>query len=89
MNDRIWTPGDLVVERHVFRSEVRFGAPMWLVADDGQRVATYLPVGTTFQTMADEDGSPTREFHRATRRVFQPWRDHTRCISHARATTTT
>lgn len=76
MNDRLWEPGELVVERHVFRGEVRFGAPMWMVADDGERVATYLPVGTTFQTMGDEDGNPTREFHRATRRVFQPWRDH-------------
>ena len=49
---------------------------MWLVADDGERIATYLPVGTTFQTMGYEDGAHTREFHRATRRVYQPWRDH-------------
>jgi hypothetical protein len=76
MAERLWQPGDLIVERHVFRGAVHWGAPMWLVADDGQHVATYLPVGTTFQTMGDDAGNHIREYHRATRRVFLPWRDH-------------
>lgn len=46
MSERIWKPGELVVERHVFRGEVRFGAPMWLVADDGQRVGNGTPAGS-------------------------------------------
>ncbi len=76
MTEQLWNPGDLVVERHVFRGVVHWGAPMWLVEDSGTHVATYLPVGTMFQTMGDEDGNHTREYHRATRRVFLPWRDH-------------
>jgi len=72
----LWKLGTIAVERHVFRGEVHWGAPMWVVADDGEHIATYLPVGTTFQTMGDENGNHIREFHLATHRVYLPWRDH-------------
>ncbi len=76
MAQQLWRPGDLVVERHVRQGMVHFGAPMWLVADDGRHVATYLPVGTVFQTTGDAEGNPTREYYRAKSRIYLPWRDH-------------
>ena len=76
MTEQQRKPGDLVVERHVFRGVVRWGAPMWLAADEGDRLVTYLPVGTLFQSMGDDAGNPTREFPRATRRVYRTWVEH-------------
>lgn len=49
---------------------------MWVIADDGRHLATYLPVGTVFQTTGDEAGQHTREYHRAKRRIYLPWREH-------------
>ena len=41
-----WTPGDQIVVRHVLRGNVRFAAPVTVVQDTPELVATYLRVGT-------------------------------------------
>lgn len=76
MGEHRWEPGDLIVERHVFRGAVHWAAPMWVVEDRGDFVAAYLPIGTIYERPADESGAPTRNFVSATQRVSQAWRDH-------------
>lgn len=76
MTDRTWKPGELIVERHVFRDMVRWAAPMWCAHDDGRVIASYLPIETIVQTMGDAEGNRTREYHRAVQPVTYRWQDH-------------
>jgi hypothetical protein len=63
----MWNHGDVIVERHP-RDDVEppsgFGwaAPMWVWSDDGQRLVTFVPIGTLYQRIVDASGLPTRSF---------------------------
>ena len=44
-----WAFGDQIVVRHVLRGNVRFAAPVTVVQDTPELVATYLRVGTRYK----------------------------------------
>lgn len=77
----MWNRGDVIVERHP-RDDIQpaagFGwaAPMWVWSDDGQRLVTFLPIGTVYQRIVDASGQPTREFGAAVRAGPVTWTHH-------------
>ncbi len=72
----MWARGDVIVERHVRAGQVRWGYPMRVWHDDGERTVAFMPIGTTYQGMVGADGEPTRVYGAATQRVDRTWKDN-------------
>lgn len=72
---RIFRPGEAVVMRHV-RGDWRWAAPMHVVADRGDFIALYMQPGSTYATMADIDGNPTRDFVNDRTQIYVTWREN-------------
>lgn len=68
-------PGQPVVMRHV-RGDWRWAAPMRVVEDRGDFVALYLQPGSTYSTMGDASGRPTRDFVSERTRIPATWGIH-------------
>src|SRR5690349_14803046 len=55
-----WSPGDVVVERHLRQGKLWATCPQIVVRDSPVLIALYTPPGTVFKRPSPIDGSPLR-----------------------------